>query len=147
MSYHVAHELLLELTVESWDVLIKSLVASSSFDHGLSSLEVTVVSVWTHEVKIVFDMHDRNGDVLVVNANSNALVQVVLSAGSEVDWSFLEKNVDLLLNFPFADLVILHVGTINIVLGRALLILNFLHLLLKDSFLLSRLSVLVNFIS
>ena len=85
MSDHVADELLLELTMESWDVLIKSLVSSSSLDHSLPSLEVAVVPIWANKVEVLLNMHDWNGDVLVVDANGNVLIQVVLSSWFEVD--------------------------------------------------------------
>ena len=95
--------------MESWHVLIESLVSSASFDHGNARLQVTVVSIWANKIKVVFDMHDWNGDVLIVNADGNTLVKVILSSWSEMDWSLLEEDVDLLLNLPLANLVVLNI--------------------------------------
>ena len=85
MGDHVADELLLELTMESWDVLIKSLVSSSRLDHCLPGLEVAIVSIWANKVEVLLDVHDWNGDVLVVDAYGNVLIQVVLSSWFKVD--------------------------------------------------------------
>jgi len=116
MSHHVAHELLLELAMESWDILIKSLVASSSLDHSLSGPEVTVVSIWSNKIQIVFDMDDWNSDVLVVNAHSDILIQVMLLSWPEWDRSLCKQHVHLLFDFPFADLVVLDSCVLDIVL-------------------------------
>ena len=89
-------------------------------------------------------MHDWNGDVLVVDTHGNVFIQVVLSPWFEVDRCLREKDVDLLFDLPFTDLVVLHVGAVDVMLWSSLLVLNLLHLLLEDSFLLGGFSVLVD---
>lgn len=102
--------------MESWDVLIESLVSSSSLDHCLPSLEVAIVPIWANKVKVLLDVYDWNGDVLVVDAHSNILIQIILSPWSKVNRCLREKDVNLFFNFPFTDLVVLYVGAVDIVL-------------------------------
>jgi hypothetical protein len=113
----------------------------------LSSLEIAVVSIWSHQVEVVLDMHDWDGDMLIVDANSNLFVKIILSSWLEVDWCFREQLVNLLFNFPLADLVVLHICGINVVLWSSLLVLDLLHLLMKNGFLLSCLSILIHSLS
>jgi hypothetical protein len=132
MSCHIADQLFLELSVEPGHVLIEPLVASTRFNHGISSLEVAVIPVGSDQIQVVFNVHDWDGDMLVVNAHSNVLIQIILSPGLEKDWGILEEQVHLLLYFPLVDIVVFDAASIDVVLGGALLILDLKHLLLHN---------------
>jgi len=95
----------LELTMESGHILIESLVASADFNHSIAGLEFTIVSIRSNKVKTIFDMNDWDGDMLVVDANSNVLVEIVLSSWLEEDWGLFEQLINLFLDLPLTDLL------------------------------------------
>lgn len=74
MSNHVAHQLLLELTVEPWHILVEPLISSASLDHGLPSLKVTIVSIWSNKIQVLLYVNYWNRDVLIVDAHRDILI-------------------------------------------------------------------------
>jgi hypothetical protein len=85
--------------MEFWNILIESLVASTNFDHDIAGLKFTILPIRSNKVEAIFNMNDRDGNVLVVDADSNVFIKLVLSTWVEKDWSLLEQLVDLFIDF------------------------------------------------
>ena len=124
---HQGDELLLELSLESWNILVEALVATTGLDHGVSSSQLAIVPVGSDQVKVVSDVHDWNSDMLVVYVHSDVLIQIMVLSWVEVNRRLSKELIHLLLNNEFVNLALLEL--LDVVKVFALLPLNFLHLL------------------
>lgn len=97
------------------DILIKSLVTSTDLDHWDSGLQLTVLSVWTNQVKLIPDVNDRDRDMKLVNDCCNSLLESVALSLPEWNWGFSEENVSLVLNDLFGDLVLSKLITVVLI--------------------------------
>jgi len=85
---HIGNKLLLGLSVSLWNILIKSLMTTTNLNHWDSSLQLTILSVWSNQVKFISDVNDWNGDVQLINDCSNLILKHVILSWLEWNRNF-----------------------------------------------------------
>lgn len=103
---HVGDQLLLELSVVLGNVLIESLMSTTDLDHGLASSKLTVLSVWSNQVKLVSNVNDWNGDVLLVDNGGDSFIELFSLSWLKDNWCLAEKFITLLLKLGLCNLEI-----------------------------------------
>lgn len=71
---HVSNKFLLVDSMVSWNVFIESLCASSNFDENVTTLQHACFLISSNQILAIFNMLDRDSDMLVINNLSDAFI-------------------------------------------------------------------------
>lgn len=71
---HMLNQLLLVLSLVSWNELVESFNSSADHDVSCIVLHKAVLLLWSDQVLLIIDVSDRNGNVAVINCLSNVCI-------------------------------------------------------------------------